>query len=427
MLFSFLKTNTNGRGLPSSPKDQKVREVIDGIKGRDLYPDIRVIQGKSIGEKIKIDGKDELLFCGYDYLGLGSNLEVINAIKDGLDKFGTQSGGTPLVSGTLDIHKEAERSVSGLVGTEAAMLFTSGALANVGVIPALMSLPTYSAEFYVKKFLFMQNEAYIFSDELNHATIVDGCRLAKAKIVVYKHKDMKDLSDKLSQYRGGWRLIVTDGVFSMDGDIAPLPRLKEIAKENNAWLMVDDAHSVGVLGENGEGTAGHFKIQAADITVGALGKAVSILGGFAAVSNSLSDYLRVSARPGIFSGSLPPALAQGLIKSIAIVKDAKSLRKKLHDNSDRLRTGFKEMGLDTLYCESPTPIIPLMIGEDEKSIVVSRELQARGFFAPAIRWPAVPKKASRIRFTVQANNTSEQIDSLLKTIKELDSKYQFAR
>src|SRR3989344_4551443 len=207
MLFSFLKTNTNGSGLPSSPKDQKVREVIDGIKGRDLYPDIRVIQGKSIGEKIKIDGKDELLFCGYDYLGLGSNQDVINAIKDGLDKFGTQSGGTPLVSGTLDIHKEAERSVSGLVGTEAAMLFTSGALANVGVIPALMSLPTYSAEFYVKKFLFMQNDAYIFSDELNHATIVDGCRLAKAKIVVYKHKDMKDLSDKLSQYRGGWRLI----------------------------------------------------------------------------------------------------------------------------------------------------------------------------------------------------------------------------
>lgn len=427
MLFSFSKTS-QAPGLRKKEVLDKVDDVIDAIRGRDLYPDIRVIEGRSVGSTIDIEGKSTLLFCGYDYLGLATNKEISSAIKEGLDKYGTQSGGTPLVSGTLDVHKRAEAAVADLVGSETAMLFTSGALANVGVIPAIMTLRNFSAEFQIKKFLFMHDDAYIFSDELNHATIVDGCRLSKARIVVYKHKDMDDLARKLAGVKSSWKMIVTDGVFSMDGDIAPLPDLVDLSRKHNCWLVVDDAHSVGVLGKNGEGTAGHFGItEGIDVTVGALGKAVSILGGYAAVSTKVCEVLRITARPGIFSGSLPPPLACGLLKSVEIVKQSDSLRNSLVENGDRLRNGFKDLGLNTLYSETPTPIIPLMIGEDEKAIQVSRELQEKGFFAPAIRWPAVPKKTARIRFTVQANNTPAQVDGLIGCVKELDQKYGFSK
>jgi 8-amino-7-oxononanoate synthase len=407
---------------------KKIDEVVGNIHERDLYPDIRVIEGRSIGDSVQIEGTQCVLMCGYDYLGLGSRNEIISSVKRGLDLYGTQSGGTPLVSGTLDIHKQAENAVASLIGTETSMLFTSGALANIGVIPAIISMPTFSAEFFIRKFLFLQQESVIFSDELNHATIVDGCRLSKAKVVVYKHKDINDLKSKLAHTRGGWKIIVTDGVFSMDGDIAPLPELVALSRENNAWLIVDDAHSVGVLGETGAGTAEHFGIKGSvDVTTGALGKALGILGGYAAVSNRLAEYLRITARPGIFSGSLPPALAAGLIESIEISKKEKLLRQRLWENASRLRGGFKDAGLDSLYSEDPVPIIPLMIGEDQKAIQVSRELQSRGFFAPAIRWPAVPKGTARIRFTVQANNTTSEIDALLKAVRELDAKYVFAK
>ena len=407
---------------------KKIDEVLEGINSRDLYPDIRTIEGKSIGNVVMIGGKKETLFCGYDYLGLGSNQELISEIQDGLESYGTQSGGTPLVSGTLDVHKRAEESVSSLLGTEAAMLFTSGALANIGVIPAIMSMPMFSAEFLIRKFLFLQQESYIFSDELNHATIVDGCRLSKSKIIVYDHKNLDDLNTKIKHYRSGWKMIITDGVFSMDGDIAPLAGLAEIAKSNNSWLMVDDAHSVGVLGKTGAGTAEHLDLKGAvDITTGALGKALSILGGYAAVSRKVSDYLRITARPGIFSGSIPPALALGLIKSIEIVKKSQRLRENLWENAKQLRGGLKNLSLDTFYSEDPVPIVPLMIGEDMKAVVISRKLQELGFFAPAIRWPAVPKGTARIRFTVQANNTRSEISSLLNAIGKLDKEYKFSK
>jgi len=407
---------------------EKIDEVLKNIKDRDLYPDIRIIQGKSTGNEVEIENRKDILFCGYDYLGLASDPSIIEAINEGLRRYGTQSGGTPLVSGTTNVHKEAEKQIAGLIGSENAILFTSGALANVGVIPALMGMPSFSAEFFVRKFLFLQNETHIFSDELNHATIVDGCRLAKSKIVIYKHKDLDDLKSKLKHVKSQWKLIVTDGVFSMDGDIAPLPELISLAREYDAWLMVDDAHSVGVLGGTGAGTAEHLGVKGEiDITTGALGKALGILGGYAAISNKLAEYLRVTARPGIFSGSLPPSLAFGLTQSVKIIRSGNDLRKKLWANASKLRKGIKELGLDTLYSEDPTPIIPLMIGDDETAIKVSRELQEMGYFAPAIRWPAVPKNTARIRFTVQTNNQISEIENLLKAIAELDKKYKFKR
>lgn len=407
----------------------RIKVITNELKNRDLYPDIRVIEGRSTGREVTINGKKTLLFCGYDYLGLSSNEEVISEQKKALDEYGTQTGGTPLVSGTLDIHKSAEKQVAELVGKEQSLLLTSGALANIGVIPALMSAGNLSlgVKDYLTNLFRSSNNGVIFSDELNHATIVDGCRLSKARIVVFKHKDIDDLRKKLRAHNNfKWKLIVTDGVFSMDGDIAPLDKLAEIAEENSAWLMVDDAHAVGVLGKDGGGTPSYFGVEnKVDIVTGALGKAISVVGGYVTTSSDLAEYFRVSVRPAIFSGSLPPPVTFGLIKSIDIIKSSAggSLRSKLHRNAILFRQGLKDKGFDTLSSEDPVPIIPLLVGDDRKAIKFSRALEERGIFAPAIRWPAVSKETARIRFTVQSNQSEEDIERTLIAVEELDREF----
>lgn len=400
-----------------------IENILKYINDQNLYPMIRTIEGNSSQNIVHIQDKKTRLFCSYNYLGLADHPKIISAIARGLKKYGLSSGGTPLVSGTLDIHKKLEQQVARFTKTEAAMLFTSGAAANASIIPAIADAPQFTFEYFFKKFFFGAH-SYILSDELNHATIIDGCRLSKAKVLVYRHKDLHDLEDKLRSVKKTWKTIITDGIFSMDGDIAPLPGIIELARKYNALVMIDDAHATGVLGQSGAGTPEHWGLQGqVDIQASALGKAVGVMGAFVAATHPIIDFLRITARSYIFSASLPGALSVGVSNSISLIEQGQHRRKKLWENADYLRNHLKGFGFDTHLSESPTPIIPVMVHQDKKAIEVAKELFDRGIFAPAIRYPAVAKNTARIRLTVMSTHHKDDLDYLIYSLKELDKKY----
>lgn len=390
-----------------------MKEVLDWINKNELYPDIRVIEGASTDPEVVISGKKVLMFASNNYLGLANDERVKKAMIKGVEKYGMGSGGSRLMSGNIDIHNELERAIADFKGKESAIAFLAGYMANVGVIPALMK------DFSKGLLGLMKKEdgsnSVIFSDELNHASIIDGCRLAKAERVIYKHKDMNDLEDKIKKNKKKINLIVTDGIFSMDGDIAPLKDIVSLGKRYNIRVMVDDAHASGVLGENGRGTAEYFDLKDdVDITMGTFTKAFGGVGGFIAGSKDLIDYLRISARTYIFSAPIPPAVSAGLIESIRIVSEDKNIREKLWENTRYLRGKLKEIGFNIL---GETNIIPLVIGDEKKAISFSRELFELGVFAPCVRWPAVPEKQARLRITVMASHSKENIDKFLEVLK----------
>jgi 7-keto-8-aminopelargonate synthetase-like enzyme len=262
------------------------------------------------------------------------------------------------------------------------------------------------------------------SDELNHASIVDACRLSKARIVIYRHKDMEDLKEKLSRSRAQRKLVVTDGVFSMDGDIAPLPTIIKLAKQYNAMTMVDDAHATGVLGRHGGGTLEHFGLagDSIDIYMGTFTKAIGAVGGFIAGKKFLIDYLRVAARPYMFSAPIPPSITAAIIVALEEITTNPSRREKMWANTVYLRHELKSRGFNIL--QSETPILPLIIGKEDTAIAFVRKLLERGIFAPCYRWPAVPKNTARLRLTVMATHTRRHLAYLLETLTTLAREFQ---
>lgn len=401
---------------------EKIREILKVIREKGLYPEIKVISGPSNTPEVTIAGKKVVLLCSANYLGLADNDEVKNAVIEGIKKYGIHPTGSQLISGTLDIHKELERKIAEFKYSEDAMIFTSGTMANMGVIPAIVNLPLISVSSYLRK-KFFKKDMYIISDELNHATIIDGYRLAEAKVLSYKHCDMVDLEKKLSLHKDKRKLIITDGVFSMDGDIAPLPAIVDLAKKYNSLLMVDDAHGTGVLGKEGRGTMEHFGLkEGVDINMGTFSKAFGILGGFITGQKDLIDYLRVTARTYIFTGGFLGGLACGVLKALEIVKTDTEQRKRLWKMSDHFRNSLKNMGFDTL--NSQTPIVPIMVGQEAKAIAFTNDLFDNGIFAPCCRWPAVPKGKSRIRFALMTTHSDDQINFALEVIKKLGKKYK---
>ena len=393
-----------------------IKKLIDILRSKDIYPDIRSVQGVATEPEIIVDGKRVILFCSNNYLGLSNNKEVKESIKNAVEKYGMGSGGSRLVSGNLDIHQELEHEIASFKGSESAVNFLSGYMANTGTIPAVLTDLEYSLKSIFKNKLLV-DRAEVFSDELNHASIVDGCRLSKAEIVVYKHKDTIDLEKKLKKSKALKKLIISDGVFSMDGDIAPIDKLADLAEKYRSMLMIDDAHGSGVLGPNGEGTEAHFKLKnKVDITLGTYTKAFGGVGGFVSGTKALTDFLRITARSYIFSAPIPPSISAGLITAIKIAKNEGFRREKLISNAKYLRLKLKDSGFNVL---GETPIIPVVIGKDEDSISMSRKLFEKGIFAPAIRWPAVPKNQSRLRLTVMATHTKEQIDTLVDSLNSL--------
>ncbi len=365
----------------------------------------------SDGAGIFIGGQKYINFSSNDYLGLSGHPEIIKAAANSLKEYGLGSGASRLLSGTYTPHKELEKRLAQFKKTGSALVFNTGYSANTGMIPALTG-----------------PGAVIFSDELNHASIIDGIRLSKSAVKIFRHRDMEHLEKLLKQAchaeakktgKTIKKLIITDTVFSMDGDIAPLREIVFLSKKYNAMLMIDDAHAAGVLGETGRGGLEHFDLRGDGvIQMGTLSKAFGCFGGFAAGSKNLTDFLMNRARSFIYSTSLPPSIAEACIKSIDIVETrSDGLRKKLWKNRQRLFEGMKSIGYDTL--ESETPIIPLFTGDVQNTLKVGKYLFKQKIFALAIRPPTVPHGKCRIRFSVTAAHTDEDIDYTLEKLKGL--------
>ncbi len=401
---------------------QAVAEFMGIATAAGALPDVRVIEGASTEPVVTVDGREVLLFCSSNYLGLATHPEIKQAVIEAVEEYGLGANGSRLVSGTTDLHLALEEATAEYKGTEAAIAFSSGFMANTGTIPALAYVP-YFARMAGLPLPSGTSEMVILSDALNHASVTEGCRAARARHAHYPHCDLDALADKLRRSWGARLLIVTDGVFSMDGDIAPLPGIISLAQEYGATVLIDDAHATGVLGSSGRGTLEHFGLEgrANVLQMGTYSKSFGALGGFVAADQQVVEYLRVAAGSYMFSGALPPCLAAGIIKALEIAQREPQRRVRLWRNRDYVVGHLEDLGFDTLG--SQTPIVPLRIGDDEKAAAIARELFERGLFAPCVRWPAVARGESRIRITLMASHEREHLDRLIEALADLGSEY----
>lgn len=389
---------------------KEILKLLRLIKAEYGYPSVKVLQSAT-GTEVIIDNKKILMFGSYNYLGLANNEEVKNKAKEILMKYGVGTGGVRLLTGSMNIHEEMESLVSNFTGHEACLTIGSGFGTNSGIIPGLINLLGFGK-------IILARKAVIFSDEYNHASIVDGCRLSEAKIIVYKHNDINDLEHNIKKFKSYRKLIISDGVFSMDGDVCHLDKILDLAKEYDALTMIDDAHSFGVLGKTGSGTAEYFNRKGkVDINMGTFSKGIGVSGGFVSCNNNLAEYLRVACRSYMFSDALAPAVVGGVIGSINYIKNHPELLTRLYKNSCYFRDNLQRLGFNTF--KSITQVVPILIGEDNKTIEFFNELYTNGLFAPAVRWPAVPRKTGRIRFSIMANHTKEQINEALNIIEKV--------
>jgi 8-amino-7-oxononanoate synthase len=326
---------------------------------------------------------------------------MIQAAKDAIEKYGTGCTGSRLLNGTLDIHEKLEDELARFMEKDRVITFTTGYMTNLGVISAL----THKGE-------------YVISDEYNHASIVDGCRMSKADTLVYKHQDMQDLEAVLrSLPRDKGKLIVSDGVFSMEGNIAKIPQIVELAEQYDAAVMIDDAHGVGYLGDHGEGSCGYHKcIDDVDLIIGTFSKSFASVGGFAAGDEEIVEYLMHHARSFIFSASPPPAAVESVRQAIRLIQKNEDLRNQVLENADMFRNGLNEIGYETGYSE--TPIVPVIIGKELKTFFLWKRLLKMGVFTNPVRSPAVPKGRELLRTSLMANHTDKDINDALKIFKK---------
>ncbi len=378
------------------------KEELSQLEKRHLMRRLRVVESSHAGPRIVVGGRSLLLMCSNDYLGLSGHPALRDAAAKAMAHYGFGSGASRLISGTSVLHKELEDRIAAFKGARSALLFNSGYAANTGIIPAIAGVGDV-----------------ILSDSLNHASIVDGCRLSRAKVIVYPHKDAEGVEIALKKNRNAKRtLIVTDGVFSMDGDIAPLPDLAMLSGKYGAILMVDDAHATGVLGKTGRGTAEHFGIHdRIQIQMGTLGKALGSFGAYVAGEPDVIDYIMNRARSFIYSTALPPAVCAASLAAFDVVEREPRLRETLWNNRDRFVHGLAGLGIGTGASE--TPIISIMLCESEKALQVSEKLFAYGLYATAVRPPTVPEGTARIRVTVTASHSPDDIDKTVALFGKL--------
>ena len=373
------------------------------IRTANLYRSLKTLE-TAPGRTAVLDGKEVLLFSSNSYLGLAKAPDIISKAKEAMDAYGTGSGGSRLTTGNMPLHMELEKTLASFKGTQACLVFTSGYTANLGALTALADA-----------------ESVIFSDVLNHASIIDGCRLAKAKTVVYAHNDPDDLLAKIRETRPKKGIIVTDSVFSMDGDLAKLPELARIKKEYGLLLMVDDAHATGVLGASGRGSLEHFGLQnqSVDILMGTLSKAIPSEGGFICGSEELCDYLKNSARSFIYTTALSPGTVAAATAAVEHICKHPELVRRLQDNVRYFSKCLNELGI---RASDRTPIFPVIIGEEDKALCNSGKLLERGVFVPCIRYPTVAKGTARLRFTLMATHTREDMDYAVSCLKSICAK-----
>jgi len=377
-------------------------EEVEALKREGLYTTIRTI-GSPQGAWIVVDGKKVLNMCANNYLGFANHPKLKEAAKKAIDDFGVGPAAVRTIAGTMSLHLELEEKLAKFKGAEATISFQSGFNANLATIPAIVG-----------------KEDAIFSDELNHASIIDGCRLSRATIIRYAHRDPDDLEKKLREEGGKYRrkLVVTDGVFSMDGDIAPLPEIAEITDKYDALLMVDDAHGEGVLGKGGRGIVDHFGLHGrVHIEIGTLSKAFGVMGGYVAGSKALIEFLKQKGRPFLFSSAVTPADVAACIAAVDILMESDELVRKLWDNASYFKKGMVERGFDIGHSE--TPITPVMLGEAPLAQEFSRRLFEEGIFAQAIGYPTVPRGKARIRVMISATHSREDLDFALDKFEKI--------
>ncbi len=374
---------------------------IDDLKSLSLLRTLRTVESIS-GTRAVINGRELTLFCTNDYLGLSGHPAVKKAAREAVDALGFGAGSAPLIAGRTAYQERLERELATLKGAQAALVFGSGYLANAGIIPALA-----------------REGDLVMSDSLNHASIIDGCRLSRAEIRVYEHCKPSSIKSLLSDAAGFCRVwIVTEGVFGMDGDIAPMPEILGLAKEFGAGVILDDAHATGAIGRSGRGTLEHFGLPPDGVVqMGTLGKALGSYGAFVAADKDIIDWLANSARSFMFSTALPPAACAAARASLQVLKEEPGRPRLLKKNADKLRGLL--LGLGLRIAGNGTPIIPVIIGNAEDSLRISEGLMEAAFFAPAVRPPTVPEGGSRIRLTVSALHTEEDLGALAEALKGL--------
>jgi glycine C-acetyltransferase len=382
-----------------------MHQELEGLKNAGLYNRIRTI-GSPQGAWLVVDGKKVLNFCSNNYLGLANRPEIVAAAKKGLDNYGAGPAAVRSIAGTMDLHLELERRLAAFKGVEAAVTFQSGFCANLATIQALVT-----------------KEDVIFSDELNHASIIDGCRLSGGRIVRFAHANPLDLERAIKENEGSYRraLIITDGVFSMDGDMAPLDEIYQIANAHDIMLMVDDAHGEGVVGKGGRGIVDHFGLHGkVDIEVGTLSKAFGVMGGVVAGNAVIVEWLRQRGRPFLFSSAMTPPDVAACIAALDILESSTELVDKLWENARYFKAEMKNAGFDT--GQSVTPITPIMLGEAPLAQQFSRELFEEGVFAMALGFPTVPKGKARIRVMISAAHSQADLDQALQTFIKVGKK-----
>ena len=349
---------------------------------------------------VQVEGKSLVNFCSNDYLGLAGHPDIAAALKSAIDQYGTGSGASHLISGHSTAHQQLEEQLAEFTGRPRALLFSTGYMANMGVINALVG-----------------RHDLVLEDQLNHASLLDGGHLSRADYKRYKHNNMQQLDYLLEQSTASRKLIVTDGVFSMDGDLAPLPEMSALAAQHSGWLMVDDAHGMGVLGATGGGILEQqgLTVEQVPVLMGTLGKSFGTFGAFIAGSEALIDTLIQFARTYIYTTALPPAIACASSASLQIVRREHWRREHLQSLIQRFRAGAEQLGLQLM--DSQTPIQPVLINNDQRVMEINQQLRSKGFMVGAIRPPTVPAGSGRLRITLSANHSNQQIDQLLDALE----------
>ncbi len=382
-------------------------EAIQSLKDNGLYNQIRTISSPQ-GAWLIVDGKKVLNFCSNNYLGLANHPKMVAAVKKVVDEYGVGPGAVRSIAGTMDVHLELESRLARFKGVEACISFQSGFSANLATIPCLVG-----------------KEDGILSDELNHASIIDGCRLSGATIIRFNHANAVDLETKILENKDKYRrlLAITDGVFSMDGDIAPLDKIYEVTSKYDVMLMVDDAHGEGVVGKGGRGIVDHFDLHGkVDIEVGTMSKAFGVMGGMVAGNAKLIEWIRQRGRPFIFSSALTPADVAACLTAVDLLEESTELVDRLWENGNYYKAEMKKLGFDTGL--SQTPITPVMLGDAQLAKDFSKELFNEGVFAMALAFPTVPVGKAKIRVMISATHTKEDLDLCLQAFERVGKKLQ---
>ncbi len=374
---------------------------LDRRRREHLYRARRISAGAQ-GPEMVVDGRPMLLFCSNDYLGLANHPEVIDALHRGVETYGAGSGAAHLVTGHSSAHHALEEELAAFTGRPRALLFSTGYMANQGVLSALL-----------------RRGDTLYEDRLNHASLLDGGVLSRARLQRYPHRDVAALEARISAQEGGEALVAVDGVFSMDGDLAPLPELATFCRAHDAWLMVDDAHGLGVLGDGGRGTLEAFGLGLDEVPIlmGTLGKALGTFGAFVAGSEALIETLIQQARSYVYTTASPPAMAEATRASLRLVQREGWRRERLRELVQRFRAGAEQLGLPLLA--SDTPIQPIMAGSAQQALAWSRSLEEHGILVSAIRPPTVPEGSARLRITLSASHTDGQLERLLDALEQL--------